>query len=137
MRFVIVDDNQVDLLLVGRALYGAFPHVTIATVTDESDMSVALVGADVVIADYHLPQMPWPSILRAVQQYAPEALVVVISDMIGDDRGEQAIRDGAADYLPKSALAQLPAMLRRALARQDAQRAVRGSAQQLSALDKP
>lgn len=133
MRFVIVDDNQVDLLLIARVLYGAFPLVTIVTVADPDRVAEALAGAHLVIADYHLPDMPWPAIVEAVRAHAPGAPIIVVSDMVHDDRGEQAIRDGAADYLPKARLADLPAMARRAMARQEAERAQRAAAVQLLA----
>lgn len=115
LRVLIVEDSKDDVELIVRQLAYHFGEVPVyRQVFTAVQMDLALLepdGWDCVICDYIIPGFDWPSALNMIRRWRPGVLFIVISGAIRDDKGKKAIEEGADDYLEKSRLNELGALV--------------------------
>ena len=126
LKLLLVDDDEVDRLAIGRALRTAGLEAAL----DEADSVSAAAAAlrarafDCVLLDYQLPEGDGLDVLLAVRQANLDTPVVILTGR-GDERtAVELMKAGAADYLSKHALSpeRLVQSLRYATERQQLQR---------------
>jgi two-component system cell cycle sensor histidine kinase/response regulator CckA len=104
-----VEDSESDALLMVRLLEKAGYDVHAKRVETASRMRAALREQvwDVIIADYHLPQLDAPSALALLHDTGLDIPFIVVSGAIGEDRAVAMMKTGAHDYLMKGNLLRL------------------------------
>src|SRR6266446_652038 len=117
LRFLLVEDNLVDVELVERGLRRAGFDFTSAVVQTPEAFTRGLRAnhPHVVPADYNLPH--WRG-LEALEILAREGLdvpLILVTGALGDMTAVDCIKEGATDYALKGALTRLPIAIRRAL----------------------
>jgi CheY-like chemotaxis protein len=117
LRFLVVEDNPVDVELLERELRRAGFDFTSAVVQTPEDFKRELqtTRPHVVLADYNLPQ--WRG-MEALEILATEGLdvpLILVTGALGDMTAVDCIKQGATDYVLKGALTRLPTANRRSL----------------------
>jgi signal transduction histidine kinase len=117
LRFLVVEDNPVDVELLERELRRAGFDFTSAVVQTPEDFKRELqtTRPHVVLADYNLPQ--WRG-MEALEILATEGLdvpLILVTGALGDMTAVDCIKQGATDYVLKGALTRLPIAIRRSL----------------------
>ena len=72
---------------------------------------------DIIVADYHLPDIEGPEILRLALAAAPLAPFIALSGTVSDQQGRELEKQGAFKYLPKDRLGRLPGAVAGAICR--------------------
>src|ERR1700688_1472363 len=117
LRVLHVEDNQLDVELVARALRKGGFSVSMVVVQAEAEFErqLPLHRPDVVIADYNLPQWKGMDALDVLRREGLEIPLILVSGALGDITAVECIKRGATDYVLKDGLARLPEAVRRAL----------------------
>ncbi|MCV2490541.1 response regulator transcription factor [Geodermatophilus sp. YIM 151500] len=104
---VVVDDHP----LFARGLSLLLPEVSLGRVrvvgtTDDASAAAALVQrehADVAVVDLHMPPPGGTRAIAAIRRVEPTVRVVALSGLAEPDAAVEALRAGAAGFLPKTA----------------------------------
>jgi len=107
LRVLIVEDQPITARLISSLLAkGEQVRVDHKIVSRLSAAVAALkrTPADLVLLDLNLPDSSGLSTLRRLRRHAPEIPVVVLTADDADQQALQALREGAQDYLIKSAV---------------------------------
>ncbi|MBK9519140.1 MAG: response regulator [Anaeromyxobacter sp.] len=115
MRVLNVEDRAQDSALIERELRKRFGAVALTRVETPEAFAAALQdGAwDLVIADHRLPRFSSLAALAALQASGRDLPLIVVSGTMGVDFAVEAMRAGARDYLVKSDLVRLGAVVER------------------------
>jgi serine phosphatase RsbU (regulator of sigma subunit) len=102
-RILLVEDDAGDALIVQELLAETDLQYTLRW---QQTLTAALAdlraqAADCVLLDLNLPDATGPLFVRAVQDAAPAAAVIVLTGLAESRVGVQAVADGAQDYLVK------------------------------------
>jgi DNA-binding NarL/FixJ family response regulator len=68
----------------------------------EAVEAVATLRPDVLVVDLMMPDLNGLEVCRAVREASPETAVVIVTAFEDEQVRRIAVRDGAADFLPKS-----------------------------------
>jgi len=104
---LIVDDSAVDRRLVGGLLENT-PEMTLAYASDGPEALDLLQrqSVDLVLTDLIMPEMDGLELVQAVTNKYPLIPIILMTSKGGEDIAVQALQEGAASYVPKSALAE-------------------------------
>ncbi len=105
-RILVVDDSPVDRKLVGRMLkdHGDF-ELEFAVNGAEALRQIGATSPAVVITDLKMPEMDGMQLVRTVRQRFPDVPVILMTGDGSEQIAAEALRLGAADYVPKTRLA--------------------------------
>jgi PAS domain S-box-containing protein len=70
---------------------------------------------DLILVDYSLPSFDGMSALKMAREVLPEVPFIFVSGTLGDERGVEALKMGATDYVFKSRLSKIVPSVSRAL----------------------
>jgi CheY-like chemotaxis protein len=103
---LVVDDSPVDRRLVTELLKrkGGL-EVDGASDGSEALAKMELELPDLVVTDLRMPNMDGLELVQAVRQQNPSVPVILITSMGSEEIAAEALRRGAASYVPKRALA--------------------------------
>ena len=117
-----LEDNPLDHKLVRVRLATDGLAARLVRVETEAEFRAALAavdpdgrGADLVLADYNLPQFDGLTALRLANDLCPGLPVIVISGAMGEQSAVDVLKAGATDYVLKDHLERLAPAVRRAL----------------------
>ena len=116
LRILLVDDEQIIHETLGEYLVDIGAQVT--SLFDGNSAVENIEGADydLMLVDLRMPGIDGFGLLERVQQIQPEMSVVIITGHGSMDTAIQALRMGAADFLPKPIkLLELDAVVEKAL----------------------
>ncbi len=111
---VILEDSEDDRFLLERALRKAGIDLSTTWADSRGDFIRALEAGrpDVILCDYHLPDIDGSAALQIAGQMHPGAPVVMVTGGLSDERAAHLLRSGAQDYVLKDRLARLgPAVI--------------------------
>jgi len=140
LRVLILEDEPTDFELVVRALCREGFVPAVLRVETESDFRRQLRDfcPDVILADYSLPEYDGLSAMELAHAEFPQVPFLFVSGSLGEGTAIEALKHGAADFVPKQRLDQLGPSVRRALAvaaeqkgRRQAEEALRQSEERL------
>ncbi|MGY1848747.1 MULTISPECIES: response regulator [unclassified Blastococcus] len=104
---VVVDDHPLFTRGLGLLLPGLSEgRVRVVATTDDASAAAALVQrhhADVAIVDLHMPPPGGTRAIAAIRRADPMVRVVALSGLAEADAAIEALRAGAAGFLPKTA----------------------------------
>jgi signal transduction histidine kinase len=117
LRFLLVEDNPVDVELMERGLRRAGFDFTSAVVQTPEDFTreLRVTPPDVVLADYNLPHWRGMEALEILRQERLDVPLILVTGSLGDMTAVDCIKQGATDYVLKGALTRLPIAIRRSL----------------------
>jgi signal transduction histidine kinase len=117
LRFLLIEDNPLDVELIEHQLQRASFEFTFAVVRTPEDFKRELrtTPPHVVIADYNLPDWTGMQGLEILVREKPDIPFILVTGALGDLTAVDCIKLGATDYVLKDALARLPVAIRRAL----------------------
>ena len=121
LRVLLVEDNPDDAYMICRQLErGGCPSaVRVVSNLPEFDVALANEAWDFVLADMALPGFNGHDVLVHARRGQPGVPVIALSGLRRDPRGPEMIAAGAAAFVSKDDLAQLPASVTRHAARPD------------------
>ena len=102
---LIVDDSKVDQRLAGRLLEGR-GDLTVRYADNGKDAltQLAEAPADIVVTDLQMPDVDGLDLVRAVRAKHPNVPVVLMTAIGSEEVAAEALRQGAASYVPKKLL---------------------------------
>ncbi|WP_439883130.1 response regulator [Pontibacter sp. MBLB2868] len=106
IRILIIDDDEVDQMAITRSLLKSRLVSKVFTSTTASEGLKLLQESDFdcIFVDFKLPDMDGLELMGKINELQVKAPVLIVTSH-GDERiAAQAIRLGAADYIPKSLL---------------------------------
>ena len=103
---LVVDDSQVDRVLAGRLLSrGEGVTVNFASNGLDALSSIRSSPPDLVVSDLQMPEMDGLAPVEAVRREHPGLPVILMTARGSETIAVEALRRGAAGYIPKSDLA--------------------------------
>jgi putative two-component system response regulator len=114
LNTLILEDSEDDRFLLERALRKAGIDFSATWASSRGDFIRALEAGrpDVILCDYHLPDIDGSAALQIAGRMHPGAPVVMVTGGLSDERAAQLLRSGAQDYVLKDRLARLgPAVI--------------------------
>ena len=140
LTVLLVEDSRVDAQVAVRLLRQTSPS---STVIHASRLAEALEyleesSVDVVLLDLALPDSRGLGTLDRVHEAAPHVPIVVFTGQQDENLGVEAVRRGAQDYIEKGRLEDwlLARVLRYAIERKQAARALQGAQDALAARER-
>src|SRR5262252_2140168 len=117
MRILYLEDEPRDAELVQASLEADDIVCDLIRADNQQDFVEALKegGFDLILADYTLPLFDGVSALKLAKEIAPQVPFIFVSGTLGDERGVEALKLGATDYVFKSRLTKIAPSVRRAL----------------------
>jgi response regulator RpfG family c-di-GMP phosphodiesterase len=114
LNILILEDCDDDRFLVERSLSKAGIEYSATWVWCREEFIRALESGtpDVILADFHLPDIDAHGALDIVMRMCPEVPVIVVTGGLSDESAAAVLHSGAQDYVLKDRLARLgPAVL--------------------------
>ncbi|MBD2531793.1 response regulator [Nostoc flagelliforme FACHB-838] len=128
LRILLIDDNLNDRLLAIHVLKQEFFDLQFHEIVQAKDLEQALETGqfDLVITDYQLRWSDGLTVIRAIKNRYPDCPVVMFTSSGTQEVAVEAMKSGLEDYIIKSPkhYVRLPAAVRRAIERTEAQRKV-------------
>jgi two-component system, NtrC family, response regulator HydG len=122
---LVVDDSEDTLELVRRHLEGIGYQVLLAAGAAEAIDQLSSTAVDLVITDLKMPGISGLDLVRHVRENFKDTEVLMITGYPSVESAVEAMREGAADYLPKPFTApELRGAVARVLERLHARRSV-------------
>ncbi|MGO8970139.1 MAG: ATP-binding protein [Myxococcaceae bacterium] len=136
LRFLLVDDDQVDRAAVRRALERGGIDARVTEATDFGSARTALLGNshfDAVLLDFGLPGGDGLELLREARKAGIDTPVIVLTGQGDETVAVELMKAGATDYLQKGVLSneRLAQSVRQALRLRDADRQARDARRDL------
>ena len=117
LRVLVVDDDEVDAMVLVRALGRAWPAIHHARVSTRTQLERALREAswDVVLCDHRLAEIDAHQVLATLEEQRLTTPLIVVAGAISEDAAVRVLQAGARDCLHKNDPARLVEMVRREL----------------------
>lgn len=104
MHILIIEDNPLEQALFQATLKKHLPG-SVFTIASSAEEAYELLGSatyDCVLCDYRLPQASGMELLQFMREQDPLGPPVIMLTGMGDERlAVDAMKNGAADYIPK------------------------------------
>src|SRR5256886_9999581 len=102
LRSILIVDEEEPIRQVLTEVLGGHGYLVRAAADGEEALrELAARDYDAIVTDVRMPRMDGLSLVRAVQQVAPDATVIVMSAYGSHDLAIEALKAGAYDYLGK------------------------------------
>jgi PAS domain S-box-containing protein len=118
LNILLVEDSADDALLLERHLRRSGFAPTILRVETAATMRGALGGdfsADIVLADYNLPNFSGPAALQLLKESHLDIPFIMLSGAVSEQTAVDSMRAGAQDYVSKQNLTRLTPAIEREL----------------------
>jgi diguanylate cyclase (GGDEF)-like protein len=114
LRLLLIEDSVDDAELVVRELSRAGYSVSVRRVETPDALAAALNHRwDVAVADYSMPQFSGTAALTLLREYNADVPFIFVSGTISEDAVVTAMQNGAQNFIRKTDLARLPAIVDR------------------------
>jgi len=103
-KILLVEDNPSDAAVLQTTLQQAGAERFEFTCVERLDAALARLGQeafDVLLVDLSLPDSTGAETFQSVRRAAPDVPIVVLTSVIDERTGLEAVRDGVQDYLVK------------------------------------
>lgn len=101
---LIVDDAKLDRTIAGACLREEGFEPTFAENGTEALASIQNQPPDLVLTDLVMPQMDGLALVEQIRRNFPRVPVILMTGQGADDTAAQALKAGAASYIPKTSL---------------------------------
>lgn len=100
-KVLVVDDEESICELCARSLQRYGYNVTATTSSVHALELLEQQEFDLLLLDVRMPEIGGLEVMRRVRQFAPDIAIVVITGYASIETAIEAVRQGAADFLPK------------------------------------
>ncbi len=116
-HILIVEDSIADFKLLERHLEAHGLAARCRRVASLDELNTALDSGrwDVVLSDYRVPQLDFEDCLHVLQARLPEAPVILVSGVIGEERAVELLKSGVWGFVLKDNLTRLTSLIERSL----------------------
>jgi DNA-binding response OmpR family regulator len=103
VRILHLEDSPSDAALAQEFLRADGLSFTVQRVETRQQFGAALEagGADLVIADYHLPDFDGLAAFELVRQHCPETPFIMLTGKLGEEYAVDSLKFGVTDYVLK------------------------------------
>jgi PAS domain S-box-containing protein len=117
IRVLLLEDSGKDATLVVHALKSANFNIESEVVALSTDFKErAQTGSyDIILADYNLPDWTGLEAILWLQKSKVPTPLILVTASLGEEQAVECVKEGATDYVLKSNLHRLPAVVNRAL----------------------
>lgn len=116
LRILYIAGSPDDEQAVTRRLKQDGLKADLQRVDNETDFVAALaLTPGLILSDYSLPQLSGFQALKIIKERQSDTPFILISDVSGEEKAVDAIKQGADDYLMKNRLEQLVPVIQRSL----------------------
>ncbi len=121
LRILLLEDVENDAKLITQALEQSnFKFVAKRIETRQEFVEeVNSQPWDIILADYALPSFDADGALAVLSELGPGIPLIVVSGALGEEKAVECMKNGAYDYVPKSALQRLAPAVANAIARSE------------------
>lgn len=120
-RVLVVDDSAVDRAMVGELL--GKNEALLIEFADDGQQALEAVAAhhpDLIVTDLLMPHLDGLQLVEALRGESPAIPIILMTSQGSEDLAAEALRRGAASYVPKRSLvAHLPETIERLLAQSE------------------
>ena len=102
-KVLLVDDEEDFLASMSERMRLRGMDVTTASSAKEALVLIESDFFDAVILDFQLPEMDGMTVLKRIKAKHPEAQIILLTGHASLEKGVEAIKIGASDYLEKPA----------------------------------
>ena len=102
-KVLLVDDEKDFLESMSERMRLRGMDVTTASSAKEALALIEIDVFDAVILDFQLPEMDGMAVLKKIKARHPEAQIILLTGHASLERGVEAIKIGASDFLEKPA----------------------------------
>ena len=114
LDILVIEDSPADFGLVRRQLRGTGHRCV--QVAGEAELQAALGRTwDVILSDYAVPGLHFPSVLAALRSFLPETPIILVSGTVGPESTVEFVRQGLSDVVLKDNLARLQPAIERCM----------------------
>lgn len=124
MKILHLEDNEIDAELVRELVLGEWPQCEITVVATRFAFTgqLQMLRFDLILADFSVVSFDGMEALSIALIRAPDTPFIFLSGTLGEDRGIEAVRCGAHDYVLKDNMKRLLTVIPRALREADERR---------------
>jgi DNA-binding NtrC family response regulator len=122
-HILVVDDDSTDADLIALAIKRfnkgrEGPSLEIHQSNDLASFTLALKqdGWDAIVADYALPDIPWPMVVELIKKYAAGVPLIMISGHSDEPTYRKMMQAGAVEFVNKNDIRRLGPVLLHVLA---------------------
>ncbi len=117
IHILLIEDLNYDAQLEKAILEKSNLHCDILWVSNKKEFydSINDFTPDVIVSDYHLPDITAKEIINCIETKFPYVPVIIVSGAIGEENTVDIIKYGAVDVLLKQHLFKLPQAIERAI----------------------
>jgi PAS domain S-box-containing protein len=130
IRFLLVEDIEVDAELIQREVSKTFPAARFLWVDNRREYLEALqsFAPDVILSDFNLPAFDGMAALAIAREQAPDTPFILVTGALNEETAVECMKAGAWDYILKERIMRLGqavlAALERGRERQEKSRAI-------------
>lgn len=117
LKILIVEDNQLDQLLVQRALSKSDLNYTSIAIDNRAAFLDALENFNptIILCDYSIPQFGALAALDILNQKQLTIPLIIVTGTLSDEMAVECLKKGAVDYVIKDKIVRLPSAIKIAL----------------------
>ena len=117
LKILIVEDNQLDQLLVQRALSKSDLNYTSIAIDNRAAFLDALENFNptIILCDYSIPQFGALAALDILNQKKLSIPLIIVTGTLSDEMAVECLKKGAVDYVIKDKIVRLPSAIKIAL----------------------
>lgn len=114
LKILIVEDNQLDQLLVQRALSKSDLNYTAIAIDNRAAFLDALENFNptIILCDYSIPQFGALAALDILNQKKLAIPLIIVTGTLSDEMAVECLKKGAADYVIKDKIVRLPSAIK-------------------------
>lgn len=117
LRILIAEDNEMDQLLIKRALKKSEFEYTLECVNNREDYVLRLKDfvPHIILCDFSMPQFGALEALKILHEENLNIPLIIVTGTLTDEMAVECLKQGATDYIIKDKIVRLPAAIKMAL----------------------
>ncbi len=102
-KVLLVDDEEDFLEAMAERMRARDMEVTTASSASEAFKKMESETFDAIVLDFQMPEMDGMEALKSIKAKRPESQIILLTGFATVEKGVQAMKEGAADFLEKPA----------------------------------
>jgi DNA-binding NtrC family response regulator len=102
-KVLLVDDEEDFLEAMAERMRARDMEVTTASSAREAFKKMESEIFDAIVLDFQMPEMDGMETLKSIKAKRPESQIILLTGFATVEKGVQAMKEGAADFLEKPA----------------------------------
>ena len=102
-KVLLVDDEEDFLEAMAERMRARDMEVTTASSAREAFKKMESETFDAIVLDFQMPEMDGMEALKSIKAKRPESQIILLTGFATVEKGVQAMKEGAADFLEKPA----------------------------------